>query len=237
MCSVYPLFVVVFIAYLVDADLLVRHDDHTRKVHAFVKKATALEVEKQSRTPSYYSKDNSLTDCIARHAKWASKSQRLSQKQFAMVLSDCATQAAPILEKISRQIVDKTGVEDQQQSIRQSRKGRRILKLFSRSKQATLQYVFSRLRKVLANVVGPGEFDVGRPTCELDPRATADEFVGNARQTRLVRKILKLLENADEDTVQLICDRLEKLLKPKFTSARQKTSSNEDLGWTHLAGH
>lgn len=201
-----------FFSYSLDALLQFRQAAFGKKIYAGHNRAIMHEKAENSHTshqvmPSH-NIDKTFILCIARHANVTPETQHAWPTRMADIVKICikkhgSSQRSVLNRKV---LMQKKGLVP---SIKASRNFRRISGLLNRAKTATLQYIYSRLNKVLFSTTNP---DSPGFTCRVASTSIADIRRGTRQQRRLVRTILKLLEKADDDTRAEICRKLENLL-------------------------
>lgn len=170
--------------------------------------ATAVEKAVSTRFSELHvhNEDLSFSNCLAHYANEASRSGLVSPTRMTLIRKTCERQYGPVQKPISAPVLTnsltQTGVRGMRRSTRQKSKGGRISSLLRRARRATLQYIFSRLRKAIR----------GRISCKLPFNLEPGELDETPYQRWLARRIQKLLENADHNTVKEACKELRELL-------------------------
>lgn len=155
----------------------------------------------------------SFLDCISRFAYETLDTHHALRKRMAVIVKVCSnwryTNPTPVL----RASLIRTKLSSTEQRMRRSLISRRIFRLLKQAKKPVLQYINSRLSKVLAIVISDDDdFDpVKYVTCSgingVRDLSFADLDVPR-NQRKQGRKLLNLLRRADDDTFQKVCRKL-----------------------------
>lgn len=209
--TVFLLLLTVFCCQLM-AILIVPRTDPNIQVHGSLDGLKIRELRKGLRAlfgmPPCGNDVQTTIDCIARSTREIRKNQRGSWRRMAAnaKIHSRRRDTGPILGKS----LVRTKLSTKVLRLKQSLMKRRILRLLRLVKIPTLQYIYSRMAKVLPPEPGSEE--------EFDPLKCLR--YGNIRnssfadldvprnQRRLGRKLLNLLKRADDATFQRVCRNL-----------------------------
>lgn len=157
---------------------------------------------------SAYKNGHFFTDCVAYYANEMSKFESVSPSRMAIIRRICDRHLGAVPERVSAPIptnaLTQTGMKGMSLGKEQNRNGGNIFNLLHQAEKATLQYIFSRLRKVLGR---------DRDKCRLPVNSKPRDFDGTNSQKERAREILRILNNSGKKTVKEVCKELRKLLK------------------------
>lgn len=199
-------------AFPLNAALYGQPSTPSKELGASSDSGPTIEVERAPRTRfselHVYNQGLSFTDCLAHYAKEASGVGSVLPSQIAIIRKICDRQLEAVLKPISVPVQTNDLTQTRRTGVRlgtrQNRKPRTLSELLQQGEKATLQYIFSRLKKTLGKRLGE---------CYPPINSKPKDFDGSKKQKRLASIFLNRIKNADNNTFNEICRKLRKLLQ------------------------
>lgn len=169
--------------------------------------------------------DRSFTHCVANYLTRGLESQQISPSRLEVIRKICRWKLDSNLEQVSKTILksgfNPTKPKERMPHVRQSRQQRSINDLLRRAKKATLQYIYSRLRKAIYERapdfpdifpgISPGlspGFGQTYDSCRSFFNSPTSDFNGSKDQKNLLKEMLKRFREGDANTKREICRQL-----------------------------